>query len=75
MRFHKHLPMLGEPGSEFSYFIPEARNFAEVTRLSEYIRKYWLKEKLKDIKGLISNNKFYLMWQKRGSLSYMYGCL
>ena len=29
------LPILGESGSEFSYFIPELRNFAEVTILSE----------------------------------------
>ena len=29
------LNVLGESGSEVSYFIPELRNFAEVTRLSE----------------------------------------
>ena len=28
------LPMLGESGSKVSYFVPEDRNFAEVTRLS-----------------------------------------
>ena len=33
------LPILGESGSEVSYFIPETRNFAEVTILSEYTRK------------------------------------
>ena len=27
------LPTLGESGSEVSYFIPEPRNFAEVTKL------------------------------------------
>ena len=27
------LPILGEPGSEDSYFITEPRNFSEVTRL------------------------------------------
>ena len=37
------LPIFGESGSEISYFIPEPRNFAEVTRLSEDIRKPWLK--------------------------------
>ena len=31
------LPILGESGSEVSYFSPEPRNFAEVTRLSEDI--------------------------------------
>ena len=29
------LPILGESGSEVSYFIPEPRNFAEVTILSD----------------------------------------
>ena len=29
------LPILGEYGSEVSYFIPWPRNFAEVNRLSE----------------------------------------
>ena len=33
------LPILGESGSESSYFIPEPRNFAAVTRLSEDIKK------------------------------------
>ena len=33
------LPILGESGSEVSCFISEPRNFAEVTRLSEDIRK------------------------------------
>ena len=35
------LPSLVESGSEVSYFIPEPINFAEVTRLSEDIRKPW----------------------------------
>ena len=33
------LPILSEYGSEVSYFVPEPRNFAEVTRLSEDIKK------------------------------------
>ena len=37
------LPIFFESGSEVSYFIPEPRNFAEVTRLSEDVRKPWLK--------------------------------
>ena len=40
------LPILGESGSEVYYFILEPRNFAEVTRLSDYIKKYWLKANL-----------------------------
>ena len=34
---------LGEYGLEITYFIPKPRNFAEVTRLSEDIRKPWVK--------------------------------
>ena len=41
------LPIIGEPVSEFSYFVPEPRKFAEVTRLSEVMRKLWLKANLK----------------------------
>ena len=44
------LPILGESGSEVSYFIPEPRNFVEVTRLSEDINKPWLKATMKEIK-------------------------
>ena len=36
------LPILGESGSEVSYFILELRNFSEVNRLSEDITKPWL---------------------------------
>ena len=42
-------PPLGESGSEFSYFIPESRKFAEVTTLSDDIKKPWLKATLKYI--------------------------
>ena len=37
------LPTLGESESEVSHFIPEPRNFAEVTRLPADIKKAWLK--------------------------------
>ena len=37
------LTPLGESGSEVSHSIPEPRNFAEVTILSENIKKPWLK--------------------------------
>ena len=40
------LPILGESGSEFSYFIPEPINFAEVNILLEDIKKHWLKATL-----------------------------
>ena len=35
----QELTALGESGSEVSHFIPEPRNFAEVKKLSENIRK------------------------------------
>ena len=43
----KSLPIWGESGSEASYFIPEPRNFAKVTRLTEDIKKPWLKATMK----------------------------
>ena len=33
---------LGESGSEVSHFIPDPRNFAEVTKLSDNIKTPWL---------------------------------
>ena len=50
----------GEPGSEASHFIPEPRNFAEVTKLSENIRKPWLKSTLEEIKNLINKQTFMI---------------
>ena len=41
------LPILGESGSEFSYFILEPINSAEVAILSENIKKHCLKAALK----------------------------
>ena len=46
----QYLTSLGESGLEFSHFIPEHRNFAEVTKLSDNIKKPWLKATLKYIK-------------------------
>ena len=54
----QELTALGESGSEVSHFIPEPRNFAEVIKLSENIRKPWLKATLKEIKNLINNQTF-----------------
>ena len=51
----QELTALGESGSEVSHFIPEPRNFAEVTKLSENIKKPWLKTILKYIKNLFNN--------------------
>ena len=57
---------LGESGSEVSHFIPEPRNFAEVIKLSENIRKPWLKATLKEIKNLIDNQTFLVEDQNEG---------
>ena len=51
---------IGESGSEVSHFIPEPRNFAEVTKLSEKIRKPWLKATLREIKNIINNQTFMI---------------
>ena len=53
------LPVLGEYGSEVSYFIPEPRNFSEVDKLLEDINKPCLKATLEEVKNLI-NNQIYL---------------
>ena len=42
--------LLRESGSEVSHFIPEPRNFSEVTKLSDDINKPWIKANQKDIK-------------------------
>ena len=55
---------LGEYGSEVSYFIPEPRNFSELTKLSENIKKPWLKATLKEIKNLINNQTSLIEDQK-----------
>ena len=57
---------LGEYGSEISHFIPEPRNFSEVTKLLENIKKTWLKATLKEIKNLINNQTFLIEDQNEG---------
>ena len=54
------LPYLGELGSEVSHFIPESRNFVEITRLTAEVKKAWMKATLKEIKN-INNHQNYLM--------------
>ena len=60
------LPILGESGSEFSYFIPEPINFAEVNILLEDIKKHWLKETLEQSKNLINNKTFLVQDPYKG---------
>ena len=57
---------LGESSSEVSHFIPEPRNFAEVKKLSENIKKPWLKKTLKEIKNLITNQTLLVEDQNEG---------
>ena len=62
----QELTPLGESGSEVSYFIPEPRNFAEVTKLSENIKKPWIKSTLKEINNRINNQTFLIEDQNEG---------
>ena len=57
---------LGESGSKVSHFILELANFAEVTKLSENIKKHWIKATLKEIKNLINNQTFLIEDQNEG---------
>ena len=56
----------GESGSEVSHFIPEPRNFSEVTKLSDNINKPWLKSIPKEIKNIINNQTFLIEDQNEG---------
>ena len=62
----QELTPLVESGSEVSYFIPEPRNFFEVTKLSENINKPWIKATLKYIKNLINNQTLLIEDQNEG---------
>ena len=62
----KLLPILGESGSEVSYFVPDPRKFSEVTRLSDDINKPWLQETLKDIKNMINNKNVLFQGPEKG---------
>ena len=62
----QELTPLGESGSEVSHFIPEPRNFAEVKKISENIKKSWLKATLEEIKNLINNQTFLIEDQNEG---------
>ena len=62
----KVLPISSESGSIVSYFIPEPRNFSEVTKLSYDIIKPWLKETLNEIKNIINNHTFLVQDIEKG---------
>ena len=50
---YQDLTPLGESGSEVSHFIPEHSSVAGVAKMSDEIKKPWLKATLKEIKNLI----------------------
>ena len=60
------LPPLGESGSEVSHFIPKPRSSAEVTKLSDDLKKPWLKATEKEIKSLMNNQTFLVEDTKKG---------
>ena len=62
----QELTPLEESGSEVYHFIPEPRNFPEVTELSEKINKPWLKATLKQIKNIINNQSLLIVDQNEG---------
>ena len=63
---YQELTALGESGSEVSHFIPEPRNFAKVKKMSENIKKPWIKATIKEIKNLINNQTFLIEYQNEG---------
>ena len=51
---------MGESGSGVFHLIPYPRNFAEVTKFSDNIKKPWLKTTLKDIRNIINSQTFLI---------------
>ena len=49
-----------------SHFIPEPRNFVEVTRLLADVKKSWLKATLKEIKNIFNNQTFLMDDPEKG---------
>ena len=66
MRFRIFLLIWGESGSEVSYFISDPRNFAEVARFLDDIKKPWLKATMKKIKNLINNKTLLVQDPDKG---------
>ena len=55
---------MGEPSSEVSNFIPDTRNFSEVTKLLDDINNPWLKAN--NIKNIINNQTFIVQDPEKG---------
>ena len=62
----QYLPPLGESGSEVYHFIQEPINFSNVTKVSENIKKPWLKATMKEIKNIINNQTLTIEVQNEG---------
>ena len=60
------LPILGESGSEVSYFNSEPRNFADGINCQMTLNKPWIKATLKEIKNLIKNQNFLVQEPEKG---------
>ena len=56
---------MGKSGAEFSCFITEPRNFSEVIKLSDDIKKPRLKATLKEIKNLINKKTFLVEYPEK----------
>ena len=70
------LTILVESGSEVYYFILEPRNFAEVKKLSDYIKKPWIKASQKEIENIINNHTLFISISREGLYhDYMHECL
>ena len=72
----QELIALGESSSEVSHFVPEPKNFAEVKKLSENVRKLWIRSTIEEIKNLIKNQNLLIEYQNEGkpvtSCMYVY---
>ena len=63
---YQELTPLRESGSEVPHFIPQPRNFSEVTIFSDNIKTPWLKETLKEINILINNQTLLIEDKNEG---------
>ena len=60
------LPPMGESGSEVPHFIPEPRDCSDVTKLSDDIKKPWMKATQKYIENIINKQNFIVQEPKKG---------
>ena len=60
------LPVLEKPGSEVSHFIPEPRNFIDLTILPADNKKVWLKATFKEIKNLTNDHTSLMEEPEKG---------